>query len=220
MGEVALQSDFRDYYDHWFATKSDIVFERYTRAKTTRQADFSLLQEMGLVTPTCGTVSELWQTLCTQMPEVNQRELANVFQVVVYVDPYAHAGEGKLLCTYEQALEEYTNAFASEYIPANVNGFGTSFRYLRVGLRQFWLRYTSQDDWRSNAGEVAIKLICEEAPAEKCGKAPLYAIDFIYVSSRFIALDYNPAPCIKGTGIEDAVQGLDVYKQLVAYYKD
>lgn len=42
------------------------------------------------------------------------------------------------------------------------SGAGRSLRYLQVGDRKWWLRYWSENDWRSNAGEGGVEVMGEE----------------------------------------------------------
>lgn len=216
---IGLKSDFRDYYDHWFAgswQKPDVVFERYIRSKTSRREDFEKLKSMGLRVPVYGTVTEVWEWVRGDFRGLDENKLSKVFSVVVYTDEHAHAGEGKLLLSFEEALEKYPSAFASEYIPATAAGVGITLRYLRVGLRQFWLRYSSYSDWRSNCGDVKIELLCEEKIADVAGPAPLYAVDFIKTEGKLVALDYNTSPGLRGTGVEALMGPEQAYRQIVS----
>ena len=80
-------------------------------------------------------------------------------------------------------------------------------------------------NWRSNVevvpppgqGEgVVVKVLCEvlEAsdPFDIKSAATLYAIDFVPSPSGLLAVDYNVAPGMKGTGIEAILQPNAIYK--------
>lgn len=231
MAGLRLRSNFIDYYDHRFAGSYQTdapCFERMSRTALHRKDMFARLTELGLLTPAHGTV----QALCSKYraslieqgytPE-HQSGLLGLMQLVVYTDPYAHAGEGKLLLPYDLALAEHPDAYASEFIPQNITGTGVSLRHLRIGRRQFWLRYTSQNDWRSNAGEVTIEWLCEEKPKTTAfasvSPEPLLAIDFITgPEQKLLAVDYNTAPQLRGTGMEDKITPQAVVDELVLWH--
>lgn len=223
---IALESDFRDYYDHWFAgswQKPGIVFNRSTTGGLLRPAMFQYLEALGLTLPKHGLVKHLYPKLLSRIPLEDPSLIVectkNLLDVVVYTDTQAHAGEGKLLVNLHDALQHYPNHFASEHIPALPNGLGQSLRYLCIGSRQFWLRYTSADDWRSNCGEVNIEVLCEEQPHTVASlqrnkiQYPLFAVDFV-CGRELYAVDFNIAPGIKGTGIEDQLPAQEAYLEI------
>jgi hypothetical protein len=215
---AALETDFRDFYDHWFAGSwqvPDVVFERRARGGMRRSAMLSWLEQLGLRVPAHGRVCELAPRLLDGYPA----GMADILDVVVYLDEAAHAGEGKVRLSVTEALAQHPHAYASEFIPANQRGLGESLRYLRIGRRQFWLRYTSADDWRSNSGEVQVELLREERPADAPWAVPhpLFAVDFVPAGSAGLyAVDFNTAPQIGGTGVEEWMSGREVYDEVVA----
>jgi hypothetical protein len=223
---IRLQSDFHDYYDHWFAgswQKPDIVFSRTTTDGLLRPAMFQRMEFWGLKLPKHGIVKHLYQKLIAESP-VEELSLVEEWartlcEVVVYTDTSAHAGEGKIKVSLAEALEHYPDHFASEHIPALANGCGQSLRYLRIGSRQFWLRYTSADDWRSNCGDVTIEVLCEEKPKTHVEHLndkvnhPLFAVDFVR-GRELYAVDFNVAPGLKGSGIEEHISSEEVYKEI------
>lgn len=228
---LRLQSNFIDYYDHQFAgsyQQDAPYFSRMSRASLHRKDMFALLQSRGLTTPLHGTVRELHAHHLNALQQQGYKDetlasMLEMSQLVVYTDPYAHAGEGKVLLSVTAALAQHPDTYGSEYLPQNGAGTGVSLRYLRIGRRQFWLRYTSEDDWRSNAGTVAIELLCEEAPKPvseaKHSPEPLLAVDFIIGPNRtLVAVDHNTAPQLRGTGIEARLSTKDVVDEIATWY--
>lgn len=219
---IGLRSDFLDYYDHWFdrLEVAEVIFERRSRTNSSRREIFQRLESMGLRTPPHGVVTEL--VACREKylhqtfrdPAIAGKAIEALKNLVVYTDEYAHAGEGKLLLSLSEALEHYPDAYASLHIPQTPAGTGVSLRYLHVGRRRFWLRYTSFNDWRSNAGDVHIELLTEESPGYHPGvPEPLFAIDFLPYgmgSERLVAVDFNTAPALRGTGIEEKLSAREV----------
>ena len=226
MGLIALKSDFRDYYDHYFAAswqRPEKVFTRMSRGGLCRSEMFQFLQSAGLKVPPYGRVKDLIPRLQSEyFPDQPSLACAigDIACVVIYHDQRAHAGDGKELATWNFALKNFPNAFASEYIPATLSGQGVSLRYLRIGLRQFWLQYSSADDWRSNCGEVTVQVLDEEQRKKQqdlkglFADVPLFAIDFIVVRSDLFALDYNIAPGLSGTGIEEIMTAQNVHEEI------
>lgn len=222
---ILLKSDFRDYYDHWFTgswEKPCHAFNRNTTDGMDRPAMLTFMGEIGLVVPLHGLVKDLYPLLIAKNaagdPITIEMYSKSIQDVVVYTDIHAHAGNGKIRVSLYDAMRLYPDHYASEYIPALPTGLGQSLRYLRIGTRQFWLRYTSHDDWRSNCGDVSIEVLCEEKPRlpgtfkDKIPH-PLYAVDFI-MGKALYAIDFNIAPGLKGSGIEHFIKSHEVYNEI------
>lgn len=188
MLKVKLNSDFTDYYDQWF-DRDGYRFGRLSTQGANRENLLKAMMVMGFAVPTFGKLFNIKEKLLKQKVE----------KVVVYLDENAHRGEGKVLMPLDEALEVYPTHLSSEYIPPSGSN-SNSYRYLQVGSKHCWLKYSSQD-WRSNCGNVDIKILkAGEGYHEKI-KKPLFAIDFVQGDKPY-AIDYNSAPCVKGTGIE------------------
>jgi hypothetical protein len=127
-------------------------------------------------------------------------------KLVVYTDLKAHRGEGKVLLPSDQAVKQYPNAFASAYI----EGPPASLRLLQIGWMSFWLRYESDDKWRSNVGDVKITVEQISGQNEFLEDYPLVAIDYVQGPDKPHAIDFNIAPGIQWTGIEDHLKGPEV----------
>ncbi len=206
MINVSLKSDFHDYYDHMF----DIVGQEFKRMSVTdlsRSEAFGKLTAMGLATPAWGPVQSLYSTLPAET------------LVVVYMDEYAHRSEGKSRMTIEQAIG-HCNKIASVYVP-NIRS-AISLRYLRIGERIFWLIYSSQDEWRSNYGDVSITNGAAPPYLKRFRDAepmPMLAIDFVKcLYGGWLAIDYNTAPGLRGTPVEDAMSATEVMNEIVKWF--
>lgn len=217
--KIGLKSDFHDYYDHCFTTPwevADKLVERLTTVGMPNATTMLYLDSIGLVTPTHGRVQELVPVVIERsgMPEAIAEKL---FELVVYVDEYSDIDTDMLRLNCRDALARYPEAYASVFIPSYPGLGGSSLRYLRLGMRAFWLRYTSKDDWRSHSGQVQIELLGEEP---RTGQAhaipyPLFAIDFVK-SDRLYAVGLDIAPRLQGTGIEHLITADEVYQELCA----
>lgn len=221
---IRINSDFIDYYDHWAAgswQSCDCVLDRRMDSGPARKEALEILSASGFNVPRNGIVEALVSEIIGDAVDPVRRWMMESINLVVYTDEKAHAGEGKVLLSMESALCDFPKLFACEYLPTDVLGVAESYRYLRVGSRQFWLKYTSSDDWRSNCGDVDVEFICEELPSDVVRptmRYPLYAIDFI-LAGRLYAVDLNVSPKICGTGVENLMTSLQAYEQIATMKK-
>ncbi len=210
MTAVKLSSDFVDYYDHFFDLDSKITLSRKMKAGPNRIEMYKMLNMIGLKTPKFGMVAELYKDLGSQyggVAALKDSKYDQIIELVVYLDLNAHAGEGKVKLSLEEAREKYPGHFASQYIPTAKSFMSRTERLLCAGDHHFWMEYLSKDDWRSNAGEVTINELDVRYKDSLNGriheiKLPLFAIDFVAVGRERLAIDFNISPGIKGTPVE------------------
>ena len=205
--KIKLNSDFIDYYDHWFcrSTESpDFVFNRYSRSGLSRKPMFDELCNLGFNTPRYGEVKNL----------VNYTN--NRF-IIVYLDEYSHQGEDKIKCSPKFAHLNYPDYLGSEFLE---EGNGFSYRLLKVGNLCFKLSYSSKYSWKSNCGDVRIKLFNYIKLNEfiNTKQYPLLAIDFVLHNGGMYAFDLNTAPLLKCTGIENWFSSKEIYKEIENFY--
>lgn len=150
--KILLESDFLDYYDHHFATRTDFenVYYRHTKSGVSRVKMFHEFEVCKFKTPVYGTPQYILNTLeCNH----NIGYISDFTDVVVYHDIHTHRGEGKEKMPIKQAIQKHPESFCSEFIPTTTGSGSVSLRHLRVGKRQFWIKYISYNDWRSNYGD-------------------------------------------------------------------
>lgn len=221
--KVKLLSDFVDYYDHWFDLEG-IEFKRYSRSGMDRFAMFRFMEKLRINTPDYGTVREIHEQ--NQRKTKAGREASCWQKVVVHLDVNAHRGEGKVLMSIDEAYETYPDKFCVGFIHPTAF-MPCTIRYLRVGNRFFWLEYTSNDPWRSNCGsEINIK-ITRHGTIDEFNYVnldePLFAIDLVdgrmnkYITGSW-AIDYNIAPQIRGTGVEEILSAKDCADEIKQKY--
>ena len=215
--KIGLKTDFRDYYDHRFGVppeQADKVLERLTTVTMPRSTMLLYLESIGMSTPAHGPVQDLVPVI-TDRAAMPQEIALQLFELVVYLDEYVHTPESQIRISCKEALEHYPDAYAHVYIPSPVGLGSSSLRYLRIGMRQFWLRYTSRNDWRANYGDVKVEILCEEqrASGRHIIPYPLFAIDYIQ-TDRLYAVDLNVAPQLAGTGIEHYMTPDEVHSEL------
>jgi hypothetical protein len=217
---MILKSDFHDYYDHMFDlpgfATDRCVFERYTYDGMTRPEMFDFMSKAGLRVP-------LYGPYCEVAKEVDHG-------VVAFLDIQKHCGHGKVLNPGLHEPYVTADTFAVEYIPpadlrGNGDGYASwSLRLLVVGYRVFELLYASRRDWRSNVGDGDITLIGELLRYPRPAWAqnyPLCAIDFVIHRDTYeaYALDYNIAPGLRGTGIEERMNAQEIFEELKPFIR-
>ena len=209
--KIGLISDFLDYYDNHFENRyfSNFIWKRLSTGGLSRLEILKFLNYLGFNTPIFGTIGEVADhIIVTELYNSKDEDIFFKFtEVVIYDDLQAHKGEGKKLLTLEKALETNPQSFCSVYMRSLIDG-SRSNRYLQIGNRAWTLLYESPD-WRSNVGDVKISVLDEMLKIPEWTKKiqePLFAIDLVPVGSHYYAIDFNIAPQIKGTGLEEILK--------------
>lgn len=237
--DLALVTDFSDEWDFWcdrVATPESAhllpagmpVVRRVSTDGPGKTAQIRFLHEQGWDTPRYGTVRDLyrlfWVDRALFAPEERERGPVDAtHRVVLITDPSAHAGGGKYLATWEEALNT-PDALAMEYL-AGMEEHGISTRLLIAGRRAFALRYQSATDWRSNVGDVHVEALGEvdlmgfiNRRAHRARYSPLCAIDFVWHHRRWYAVDYNVAPGVRGTGLFAGAVTREAFAEAIRAY--
>lgn len=215
--DVKLVSDFRDqHYDFMFKPNGTKTYRRMSAEGPDKINQFLILSSMGFKIPPIGSVEYLYHMWDKDTEEP---------WVVVYTDQSKHTGDGKTLLPVSKAVDLYPGFFASIYI-RNSNPTPTSYRALYVGSKYLFMRYRSNDAWRSNCGDVYIeeasdvlkdtteKIILNEMGVPLTS-VPIVAIDFVLdVTERLIAIDLNIAPGISGTPATIHFSPVDIYEAI------
>jgi len=220
-------SDFVDYYDHAFCPgyEAEVVWDRRCRNEMSKAEQFALLEKLGFKVPEHGTVVDLYRMFRSKFAGFSD-ELFGLYtetiNVVVYLDPFAHRGEGKILTTLGDALKNHPYLYCSRFVESMPQFPGmesaTSYRHLQIGRKSFCLRYTGFGSWMSNhASEVEVEVLFEgyegRGPLSAGVPYPVFAIDMVQSGPWLYAVDFNTAPGINGTDI--ALRPREIY-QLVA----
>lgn len=225
--QIRLLSDYLDYYDQWFAsnyeTNIDYTLDRRARSPENmpKRDQFWLLSKHFQV-PIYG----LARDLPLRHPKSLTGSMDATTPVVVYTDQLAHQGEGKELMHAATAKRDYPDHLVAEFI--GEPGFNpVSIRHLQVGLEAWNIvykgsvpedfeKYGSQWVWQSNnAPIVDVEYIGPTRPIiyEEYVKYPIFAIDFV----QNHAVDFNTAPQIRGTGLEDRIAPKQMYEFIEGY---
>ncbi len=223
--QLNLKTDFRDYYDHMFERDNINCKTLLRMAKTsrTRVEDYHILNSYGLITPVLAKGKEMFLEQIGMRHEYPcGRADMDGRHVVVYDDITAHRGEGKRLIEWKDAPDD---AWIGEYITPAISGrFGgqsqDTWRYLFVGDRVYSLKYSNPNrDWRSNVGDdIEIHLISALGRStNSLIKEPLLAIDMVQRGGTWYAIDYNDAPGIGGTPVEEMYSPTVIMDQLLRW---
>lgn len=221
--------NYSDYYDHWFdavhsSPPGTPVWIRNSRVFPLRRESFETLERFGIPTPAWGTVKDL--------------KLSKLGKVVVYTDETYHQGMGKELISVFEAWEKYPDLLASEYVDNPFYRFdplsmdkayiSVSRRYLMVGNSAWVMEYRSENDWRSNVGEVDIEFIGELKDEDlrdkmlsmmKHYKSPIFALDVVPQSKDvWLCTDLNLAPGMHNCGIRDFVNARQACELIKDFY--
>jgi hypothetical protein len=200
--KIVLDTDYHDYYDHWFLTPSAQnpekpypVFSRKVSSGLHRIDQFLMLKK-------------LYYKVIPYFIRVDHTNLYFKDLVVVYTDPMRHSGGDKVLVTLEEELDKYNNLPCTRFIKTAEEG-SVSKRELYIGNYLVKLTYTNKGDWRTNMvaenHEVDIQLDSIEYRPRTKGLA-LYAVDFVRDYNNTYAIDYNTAPGLKGQEIDKILQ--------------
>jgi len=207
---LKLKSDFVDYYDHQFDAKGDI-YERFSSTASTRADDLKYLADLGWTTPFYGISRNVIPYVITELG-------TSALHFIVYLNEHAHRGEEKLKVTAEVALERFPDHFVVLYIRPDVPS--KSYRFLQIGKKPFILIFKSNDEWRSNCGDVEVRLMREGKDGyHPTIHRPMFAIDYIVANKSLIAVDFNTAPGLKQTGLENVMKPHEVYREIHEAYQ-
>ena len=231
MPRVGIVSDFIDFYDHAFypRAEADVLWDRRSRTTMSKAEQFATLEELGFKVPEHGSVTEVYQKVKEKFPGFSEELFllyAETVKVVVYLDEYAHRGEGKILTTLGDAIKEYPYLYCSRFVESQPSVPGiehaTSYRHLQVGRKSFCLRYTGYGSWMSNhAEEVEVEFLFEgfeaRGPLSSQVPFPVFAVDMVQCGPWLYAVDFNTAPGIGGTGI-DLSPG-EIYQLVAEWFK-
>jgi hypothetical protein len=211
---VNLITDYPQFYDAIF-DGSGLCFHRmaFSRGGLSKRQQFDLFESLGFRTPPHGTVAALCEGWRDVSKGIRLPEVAAHIEYVVYLDEFAHRGEGKVLLGVEQALERHAGQFASVYIQPH--GPPTAYRLVRFGQLTFWLRQVSAGgDWRSNTRDQETLLSKANAEDPNPIRRVLWAIDFVPSAFGLLAVDFNTAPELSTLGETGALSAGEVMRQL------
>lgn len=234
--KLQLFSDYSDFYDPFFESKYELV-----SGSLKERTDFS-----GEVKPFCryaGLGHGISKTeQFKQLKRMNfaiipnfecwNLEFSKDKKVVVYLDEFAHSGNGKILVTPREARNNYPDYRCSLFLRTHKD-FKKSRLYKRIfiGNHQFDFRITCQnepedpDSWGTNN---AINMNIVLLNHKKCENnyRPIYGIDFIqrYFNGKYqgdkYAIDLNWAPGLHGLKINEIFSGKEIVELITNWCEE
>ena len=214
---MQLLTDYPQWYDGIFDA-SPPVFHRqaFTRGGLSKRRQFALFESLGLPVPRHGVVREVVSALTTPalgcpLPPEAVAEL----RLVVYVDEFAHGGNGKRLLPLAEALVAFPEAYSSVFHLPPPGGRARTFRLARVGRLVFWLEQRGEaGDWRSNRQDTERVVSCRRTELPNPIPRVLWAIDFVVSADGLLAVDFNTAPDLSTLGECGVLDTKDVAAEL------
>ena len=200
---IMLNTDFKDFYDHGFVSKSDIVYNRKISESKDKGEAINLLREVGINTIQIKPVSKFSY---------------NIDELVVYTNPKLHGGKGKKVMKLYDASQMYGNYLASEYIKGTE---GITIKVLHIGARRYRLTFknTSRD---LKLGEL-IQIEKLSSAYNYDFMLPVFSIDYISDGMNTYAVDLNEVQNLEEIGMDKYITADEViheiYKSLIKYGK-
>jgi hypothetical protein len=217
---VQILTDYRQWYDEIFDGEPP-VFERmaFTRGGLSKSAQFGFFKSLLCAVPPHGIVKDLFNHLDSPcLGSTIPKSLAIDIQCVVYLDEYAHRGEGKERMALAEAVTRYPNHYGCLYIPQS--GPPLAYRMVRFGDLTFWLRQTGDpSSWQSNRRDHETVLEKQRASQPNPVSRVLWAIDFLPTPFGLLAMDFNTAPELSTLGETGALTVAEVAKELENTFK-
>lgn len=211
--KTVLKTDFIDYYDHWFdklvIPEPHHTFKRMSRTQTSRRVFLEYMEDLDIVQ----------NVIPHGLPEELGEKFGLNTEVVVYTDPYAHTGYGKEKMTAKEADKRFQLNHASLFMESVWPS--STIRRVQIGTKAAYMIYSSNHPWKSNVGDVQIKVMSkpiEFADVEPNPNFPMFAIDYIFQDtldqSKWYAIDFNPAPLLKFTPVEEVMSPQEVVQEI------
>lgn len=208
--KTTLKTDFIDVYDHHF----DLMLEPEPHNEFLRMSKTSLSRGKALDYLRMNEFSTVHYGIIPMMKaRLNPEDL-----VVVYLDEYAHQGVGKDLMTLDMAEQFYPESLVAEYIGAFPS---LSMRDLFIGSQKIRLIYKSDHEWKSNVGNVDIKLYSYEyVYSRPFINYPMIAVDYVFDENKeHYAIDFNTAPLIKHSPVTEIMSPQEIVHEIKSWYE-
>lgn len=191
-----INSDYNDFYD-LDCTNSGIIYNRKLSDSMQRGSALKHLRKLGVNTIDIKPVSKF-----SYLDD----------KLVVYTEPTKHNGQGKKICTYNDAITYYPNMPASKFIE-NTDGF--TVKVLQIGKRRFNLTFKKS---KEESGLVEGSLVdIKELPYgyNKVIQLPIFSIDYIPCNNVMVATDFNEVEVLSRLNIKDYISSLDVIDEII-----
>ena len=193
---IKLVSDFVDYYDLAFNSAGSTEYKRMLSESMPKGKALNWLR-------------------LHNIPSIETKPV-NAFsiydrQLVVYTDPKLHSGKGKIICSYNEAINNYGNYLGSAFVDGTD---GISLKFLQVGSRRFRIMMKNDKDGiELNPGIVTD--ISELKPEFNYFiYNPVFSIDYISCNNKMLAVDFNEVQSLSELGIDKLISPEDVVAEI------
>lgn len=193
--KLHIISDYTDFYDVE-STQGNIIYNRILKNSMQRGSALKYIRNMGIETIDIKPVS--------RFSYIDDK-------LVVYTDPKKHNGQGKQICTFEEAITYYPNMPASKYIE-DTNGF--TVKVLQIGKRRFNITFKKDKD-SDPLTEGNIIDIQELSNAYNAlFKLPIFSVDYIPFNNIMLATDFNEVEFLDRLNIDKYLSSQEIIKEV------
>lgn len=175
------------------------------------------LLEWGFHVPSFGIAS-------TVIPKVAEAYQSDNLHFVVHLDMWSSRGESKLLMDADTCLRQHPYAFVTHFLGDVHSSLFSMYKFLKIGPKAYGIK-VSGDYWKAAHSSAAeVKICCESITPTYNEKIPyaLYSIDYVIFKDREYAVDFDNAPILSGSGIEEklsARQAATNIKDAIEYFQ-
>lgn len=183
---ISLISDFSDYYDHALSSSGKSYTFNRMSSRVPRVESLRYLSE--------NSQELLFESVVEHGPVSDfAGNYPDETEIVVYRDGLALNGLGLLRMPISKALKSHPDGYCALF----VEGRGSSLKHLVVGTTNYLFVRKSATSWKSNTGEVAVKLVASWNDAHH-RHFPLYSVSYILAAGSPVAIHLDTAPRLKG----------------------
>lgn len=198
---IKLTSDFSDYYDSAFMVNGDMEYRRMQSECMTRGKALGWLKLHNI--PTIET---------KPVKEFNR----STEKIVVYTNTKLHRGKGKVICSYQEAIDNYPNYLGAPYIEGTD---GLCLKFLQVGSRRFRIM-SKNPDYESTLNNGVITSIEELKPEFNYSiSIPIFSIDYIPRNNSMVAIDFNEVQPLEYLGFSKIMTPGDIRNEVEKFMK-
>lgn len=203
MGTLKINSNFTDYYDstansYNVPSFSDKCYDRQANLYKNRAQSIKFLKAIGVNAIDIIPVSKL-----------------GIYDgdVVVYVDPTLHHGQGKIVVSSNIALRDFYNCMCTKYYP----DVSSVHKVLQIGEKRYNIQFNKKtvnglEDF--SHGEICD--IRELKPAYmKNIRLPMFSIDYIDTQTDTLATDFNEVEKLHNLNFDTILKSEDVITELL-----
>lgn len=198
---IKLVSDFTDYYDSAFRPDGTLEYRRLQSECMSKGKALDWLKLHNIPTLETKPVREFSRFDS---------------KIVVYTDTKLHMGKGKIICSYQEAIDNYPNYLGAPYIEGTD---GLTLKFLQIGSRRFRIMFKNPKyDFELNSG--GITSIEELRPEYNYSiSIPIFSIDYIPRNNSMIAVDFNEVQPLYYLGIDKFLTPGDVRNEVEKFMK-